>query len=359
MFGDLFNKKDLVRAVSIYLGARIFGASGNQAGAMAGKYYLQKQDQHEANVKAYATSGKYQPSSVAVFEKTRNLTDLIAIGTPVVPTGAYKVFYGYDRSGREIKRRAQEFSLGKNQKVWKIKVKDPKSGKSYWASFNTEGFTDDGTQFSNDETNKNQAYQQKIANLGKDIISENSKGIEDGEEVNYLPGIEPTYGGIELAQWSIDNRVSLVQSGAIVKMAVDMAKQQQAYDKDTKVEYLTDYLNKAFVIAKTDKTGVGEVAFMNKDGKYIRAGLLNNAIDQVRKAAIEKNPDIANMNEVLMQTAIVRNARIEYVRYLEELNDKLDKTGNFYPKDIYYKSSVNNNTTPLYEFMLAGGIKEK
>ena len=359
LFGDLFNKKDLVRAVSIYLGARIFGASGNQAGAMAGKYYLQKQDQHEANVKAYAASGKYQPSSVAVFEKTRNLTDLIAIGTPVVPTGTYKMFYGYDKRGNEISRRAQEFSLGKNQKVWKIKVKDPKSGKSYWASFNTEGFTDDGTKFKVDESGKNSVYQAKYIALAEKIIEEQTIGKnEENEEVNYLPGIKPSSGGAELAKWSMDNRISLVDSAPIVNMALDMAKQAQAYDENKQVRYLTPYLNKAFVIAKTDKTGVGEVAFQNADGDYIDAGLLNTAILNVQAAAIKKNPDIAMMNPILMQTAIVRNARIEYMRYVDTLKTtgKLDKTGNFYANDIYYKRSKAQNTTPLYEFMLEGGI---
>jgi len=359
LFGDLFNKKDLVRAVSIYLGARIFGASGNQAGAMAGKYYLQKQDQHEANVKAYAASGKYQPSSVAVFEKTRNLTDLIAIGTPVVPTGTYKMFYGYDKRGNEISRRAQEFSLGKNQKVWKIKVKDSKSGKSYWASFNTEGFTDDGTKFKVDESGKNSVYQAKYIGLAEKLIKEQTIGKnQDNEEVNYLPGIKPSSGGAELAKWSMDNRISLVDSAPIVNMALDMAKQAQAYDENKQVRYLTPYLNKAFVIAKTDKTGVGEVAFQNADGDYIDAGLLNTAILNVQAAAIKKNPDIAMMNPILMQTAIVRNARIEYMRYVDTLKTtgKLDKTGNFYANDIYYKRSKAQNTTPLYEFMLEGGI---
>ena len=357
LFGDLFNKKDLVRAVSIYLGARIFGASGNQAGAMAGKYYLQKQDQHEANVKAYAASGKYQPSSVAVFEKTRNLTDLIAIGTPVVPTGTYKMFYGYDKRGNEISRRAQEFSLGKNQKVWKIKVKDPKSGKSYWASFNTEGFTDDGTKFKVDESGKNSAYQAKYIALAEKIIKEQTIGKnEENEEVNYLPGIKPSSGGAELAKWSMDNRISLVDAAPIINMALDNAKQVQSYDKNKQVRHLTPYLNKAFVIAKTDKTGVGEVAFQNADGDYIDAGLLNTAILNVQAAAIKKNPDIAMMNPILMQTAIVRNARIEYMRYVDTLKTtgKLDKTGNFYANDIYYKRSKAQNTTPLYEFMLEG-----
>ena len=359
MFGDLFNKKDLIRAVSIYLGARLFGASGNQAGAMAGKYYLQKQDQHEANVKAYATSGKYQPSSVAVFEKTRNLADLIAIGTPVVPTGTYKMFYGYDKRGNEVSRRAQEFSIGKNHKVWKIKVKDPKSGKSYWASFNTEGFTDDGTKFKSDESGKNAGYQAKYIALAEKLIKEQTIGKnEDNEEVNYLPGIKPATGGGELAKWSMDNRISLVDSAPIINMALDMAKQAQAYDKNKQVKYLTPYLNKAFVIAKTDKTGVGEVAFQNADGDYIDAGLLNTAILNVQAAAIKKNPDIAMMNPILMQTAIVRNARIEYMRYVDTLKTtgKLDKTGNFYANDIYYKRSKAQNTTPLYEFMLEGGI---
>ena len=359
LFGDIFNKKDLIKAVSIYLGARLFGASGNQAGAMAGKYYLQKQDQHEANVKAYAASGKYQASSVAVFEKTRNLADLIAIGTPVVPTGTYKMFYGYDKRGNEVSRRAQEFSIGKNHKVWKIKVKDPKSGKSYWASFNTEGFTDDGTKFKEDESGKNSVYQAKYIALAEKLIKEQTIGKnQDNEEVNYLPGIKPSSGGAELAKWSMDNRISLVDAAPIINMALDNAKQVQSYDKNKQVRHLTPYLNKAFVIAKTDKTGVGEVAFQNADGDYIDAGLLNTAILNVQAAAIKKNPDIAMMNPILMQTAIVRNARIEYMRYVDTLKTtgKLDKTGNFYANDIYYKRSKAQNTTPLYEFMLEGGI---
>jgi spore germination cell wall hydrolase CwlJ-like protein len=339
IFGDIFNKKDLVRAITIYLGARIFGASGNQAGAMAGKYYLGKQDAHEATIAAYAKSGKYTPDSVALYGKTRNLADLVAIGKPVTPTGDFKMYYGVTKDGNTIRVNAQKFRLGEGSYVWKRKTKDG------WVSFDVENYTADGSSNPNFDRD---AYEQRFDRLydqAKDLAEGNLTYIDENDkEQKYFENLSEADIAQDLAKWAIDNDVDIGTAGDALKMAINMAK--QAERKTGNTSDLTDFLNQTYIVAETNPSGESAVAFKNLEGEYIPYGLLKDAITNVSTIASKNNPNIANMNPVLRNTAIIKFANREYREYAKAR--AIDGA-----PDIYVDAAKNNKTTPVYEFMRA------
>ena len=312
IFGDIFNKKDLVRAITIYLGARIFGASGNQAGAMAGKYYLGKQDQHEATVAAYMKAGKHKPSSIAKYAKTRNLNDLELIGTSVTPTNTYETFYKRLPGGKELKVMARKYKIGEDGSGWKIQIADPDNpGKRIWVAFDpTQGFTTDGSRFRSggDKYTKEVA---RLQELGAKLVKpELSVVDDDGVEKRIFENFNEQKAGLQWGNWTIDNDIPADTSADMLNMAVQMMKQEKKKDPDKKAGYgsIKPYLDQTYVTVVTEGTGVSGVAFKNAEGDYIPTGDLKIAISNVRQTAIKANPDLANYNSVMMDTMIVANA---------------------------------------------------
>jgi hypothetical protein len=366
LFGDIFNKKDLGKAIAIYLGARIFGASPNQAGAMAGKYYLARQDKHEANVAAYMKAGKHKPSSIAKFAKTRNLNDLELIGTLVSPTNTYETFYKRLRNGKEIKVMARKYKIGEDGSGWKIQIDDPDNpGKRIWVAFDpTQGFTTDGSRFRSggDEYTKEVARLQK---LGATLVKPELSILDDkGVEKRIFENFNEQKAGVQWGAWLIDNNIPADTGTEMLNMAVTMMKQEKKRDPKKKAGYgsIKPYLDKTFVIVKTEGTGVSGVAFKNADGEYIPATDLDRAISNVRATAIKANPEIANYNPVMVDTMIVKNAGINYQAYLDRIlkNKPTDMSDiDFLNENDDFRIRAQNmdpQTTPLYEFMRAGGI---
>jgi hypothetical protein len=347
IFGDLFNKKDLVRAISIYLGARLFGASGNQAGAMAGKYYLGRQDQHEANVAAYAKSGKYEPTSVAAFEKSRNVNDLILIGKPAVPTGKTKTLYGTSGTGKPLRIQVAEHNLGPNHNVWKRKAK-LKDGSIGWVTVDTTQWSADGSRVKGTDE-----YRARYKLL-KDQATELAEGAltykdsdDDNKEKEHIPGLSAADAAHDLATWAIDNDVDIATAGDALKLSINMAKSAaRGKAKGSGAKDLTPFLNQTFIVAETNPSGESAVSFKNLKGEYIPYGLLKDAITNVATSASKNNPDIAAMNPVLRNTAIIKHAGIEYRKYAKA---RAADGGS----DIFVDAAKNNDTTPLYEFMKA------
>ena len=109
---------------------------------------------------------------------------------------------------------------------------------------------------------------------------------------------------------------------------------------------LTPFLNQTFIVAETNPSGESAVSFKNLKGEYIPYGLLKDAITNVATSASKNNPDIAAMNPVLRNTAIIKHAGIEYRKYAKA---RAADGGS----DIFVDAAKNNDTTPLYEFMKA------
>ena len=78
VFGDLFNKKELMRAAVLMVGARLTGATPGQALAIAGQQYLNRIDAQSANdMKLHndlIKNGKYNPCLLYTSPSPRDRT---------------------------------------------------------------------------------------------------------------------------------------------------------------------------------------------------------------------------------------------------------------------------------------------
>ena len=105
VFGDLFNKKELMRAAVLMVGARLTGATPGQALAIAGQQYLNRIDAQAARndklLNDLIKNGTYP-------------TDLIPATAQRIGTGEFKEFYS--PTGQRVN--AQKFKVGEGQYVW-------------------------------------------------------------------------------------------------------------------------------------------------------------------------------------------------------------------------------------------------
>ena len=94
-FGDLFDKKELGRMAIMYAGSRLLGYSHGGSLQFAGKQYVSRIDAknaaHDKVVAKLTTDGKYTPASIAAYKKSKDLSDLMAVGSTYTPTGNSKV----------------------------------------------------------------------------------------------------------------------------------------------------------------------------------------------------------------------------------------------------------------------------
>ena len=93
VFGDIFDKKELVRAAVLYLGGRATGLNGNQALAFAGKNYIARVDANENTYKKIALAGLHTPETVAAYKKSKDPNVLTLKSTPLIDTGVVEVRY--------------------------------------------------------------------------------------------------------------------------------------------------------------------------------------------------------------------------------------------------------------------------
>ena len=90
-FSDLFDGKELARMALMYVGSRALGYSHGGSLNWAAKQYSARLEAKEASTQKYANefakSGKYTPASVAAYQKSGDLSDLVSAGAAYTPTG--------------------------------------------------------------------------------------------------------------------------------------------------------------------------------------------------------------------------------------------------------------------------------
>jgi len=192
------------------------------------------------------------------------------------------------------------------------------------------------------------AYDERLDRLYKRALDLTKASFtykdEDDKEQDYFKKLKPEFAAQDLAKWAIDNDVDLGTASEALQLAINMAKQAERKTGDT--SDLTPFLNQAYIVSETNPSGESAVAFKNLDGEYIPYGDLKKAIVNVSTIASNTNPNIADMNPVLRETAIIKIANGLYRQYATA------RATDGAP-DIYADAAKNNKTTPLYEFMRA------
>lgn len=130
---DLFDKKEVGMMATLYLGSRLLGYSHGGSLNFAAKNYVdrvgQKIDKHTAMVQKLATEGKYTPTSIRKFEKSKDVNDLKAVGETYKRSGDTKnILIG----GKKVRVESVEDSKGNtlyfDSKGTQINLLDPRVG---------------------------------------------------------------------------------------------------------------------------------------------------------------------------------------------------------------------------------------
>ena len=91
IFGDLFDKGELKRMAIMYVGGRMLGGSHSGSLNFAAKQYVKRVDSkvsaHKKYVQELTKDGTYTPKSIALYNKTKNISDLEKKGATYAPTG--------------------------------------------------------------------------------------------------------------------------------------------------------------------------------------------------------------------------------------------------------------------------------
>ena len=238
VFGDLFNKKELMRAAVLMVGARLTGATPGQALAIAGQQYLNRIDaQAASNDKLHndlIKNGKYAPQSIKAFMDSGDPTDLIPATAQRIGTGEFKEFFS--PTGQRVN--AQKFKVGEGQYVWV-----GENGQQINSKYNSDPARVPGTpEFKEEVFKDGKTYTDMLKGLRASAAVKTDKY----GNVEYATGLEPTVAGNQIARWAHDNHVDARLMGDLIQNAHAAAA---ADSQGKKITNLTPYLNDLYVQA--------------------------------------------------------------------------------------------------------------
>ena len=312
-FGDLFDKKELVRMAIVFAGAMATGASPGRALAIAGQGYLQRIDAKEAThskrVHEYIKGGKHTAASIAAFKESGDPSALMPIGVAPEFSGNFKEMYD-KKTGRPIT--VQEAKVGKTT------ILVDGNGKQV----NGYNYTDDASR-SPGHADNTKRIQEEGANYGDTFKELQDFEIEANKDSDYpgrSTGLAPKTTGINIAKWAISNGVPPEGMGQIITNAYEAAKRD-----GKKATSIIPYLNEQYI-----QTNIGDPTnFKMADGKAVEAQKTNQWLTSIGNVARSVNPDkFGNAsNTELSQFVLGSDASKKWTDFDEETKNTWAKQG--------------------------------
>ena len=262
---DLFDKKEIGRMAALYLGSRAMGYSHGGSLNYALKGYAQRVDakntQHAKDVQSMLKEGKYSKESIANYEKSRDIDDLIPAGNTYTPTGDMPEFVLYK---------------GRKMKVQKVKGTD---GGYYYQNGAGQIVPMLSSNVSAYEpkldpnTPEGKAYRHESRANATSYFREQAKLYNTDDDGNYIVGIDPMTAGNHFVEWakSVGLDPQSDEAMAIMGNAFRTAVEEgKAADYD--ITDLEPYLNAQFI---REVTGSQELFRTNPDEKDKRPTYVN------------------------------------------------------------------------------------
>ena len=229
-FGDLFDKKELIRMAIVFAGAMATGASPGRALAISGQMYLGRLDAKHTGAQKLAAGGKYTPASIEAFKKSGDIGSLVPTGSPMEETGETKEFFG--KGGKKIGR--------------KVKVGD----NTFWVDQNGKNI--DPYEFSEDPSRVegNPKYDARVKAVTGDL-KDSLKGLhetfdkpegQDFAKTDIIPAVQAG----KIADWAIKNDVDPSKMAGLVESAYHDAINDKRAD-GSRVRDLTPYLEQLVI----------------------------------------------------------------------------------------------------------------
>lgn len=337
VFGDIFDKKELIRAAVMYLGGRATGLNGNQALAFAGKNYIARTDAKTGTYQKVALEGKHTKKSLAIFKKSMDFGDLIAKGLPAVPTGAQPMTM-YDRkTGREITLTQKKVGDG-----------------NYWfdgdRQVDVRTLTNDG-RFA-PKTPANATYKKTIRGNVQSLVTSldglnPSKNPDAKAGVSEL-GIAKETIGREAVTFAIENGMELEQMEELVEKAYKEALVDARSGK--KPSRLSDYFSRAWVESNTTDAQNFFLPGETKDGKPIPVPVANvtTFLQTIKSAAAASGKEeLANMSDTQVSSWLMST---NSYKAWQTMDPDL--------KEEYIKTGAVSSQSGMMEYILSGMVAQ-
>ena len=300
IFGDLFDSDELKRMAIMYVGGRVLGGSHSGSLNFATKQYVKRVDSkvsaHKEYVKELTKGGTYTPKSIALYNKTKNISDLEKKGATYAPTGGAPIT-------KMIPQFNKEGQVTSYKKATLVPVKNSITGGTHYQS--ASGTVMHPAQIASlndyreelDETKE--AYKQRRSRILSDMegyFSEirdkpgNFKG--EGKDKEYIVGVGPKEAALAYYDWAKKQGVDpdstagrKVMTQAYETMVAEAAGKDIKYTPNDFTRFLEDQQLR-------ETTGAPELFIINEDAvmnkkatpKYVQAdkmSLLYQNLDTV------------------------------------------------------------------------------
>jgi len=235
-FGDIFDKKELVRMGVLYAGALATGASSGQALAIAGQSYMNRIDAKENTFNGLVKSAKYTPQSLSEYKKTGDPSVLSPVdgAAGVKLSNDYTTLYN-KRSGQPTK--LQEVELANGNKAY----------------MDEQGRIRSGFEFGDDPSvvRGTKEYRARVKNATTNIgnqLDEMRKTFDifDKESGSAKTDILPSTNASKISEWAIENGVNPEELGGLVESAYHDALNDNRQD-GSRARDLVPYLNQLVI----------------------------------------------------------------------------------------------------------------
>lgn len=345
IFGDLFDSDELKRMAIMYVGSRMLGGSHSGSLNFAAKQYVKRVDskasEHKKYVKQLTKDGVYTAKSIALYNKTKNISDLEKKGASYAPTG-----------GTPITKMVPQFNKDGSVKSYKkatlVPVKNSITGGTHYQS--TSGAVLHPAQVASlndyreelDDTKE--AYKQRRSRILGDMegyFSEirdkpgNFKG--EGNDKEYIVGVGPKEAALAYYDWAKKQGVDpdstagrKVMAQAYSTMVAEAAGKDIKYTPNDFTRYLEDQQLR-------ETTGAPELFIINEDAvmnkkatpKYVQAdkmSLLYQNLDTVISSIPNSSTDRGDIIGIAIQKWNKLDSSEEGRTLRKKYNDSAEKS---------------------------------
>ena len=342
-FGDLFDTKELGRMAVLYLGSRAMGASHNGSLAWAGKYYLKRIENNEANhtarVKAAITSKLYTPASIELYKKSRKESDL----KPIISGSTFQILGNQkELFNQKLNKRDQAIEVkmtGANGLEQKFYTFNPynknKPGYMQPASMDW-GADDSGVQGTPGYASLLASNVKLAEDVYKDAIEADKKLFAEAGSQNRL-GTGATTFANQTAEWAMNLDYDAARLGDASRLAYAAMIKDMDANPTKRPTDIRPYLNAALI---RQSSNIGGNLFEPLDGKT------------------PNTERIINLNKQFMSTGKNPVKDWESLRGRDDLSDKYKNAADLFNEDLknnpdYINTTVTNNVKPGESLFMA------
>lgn len=345
ILGDLFDKGELKRMAIMYVGGRMLGGSHNGSLNFAAKQYVKRVDskasEHKKYVKELTKDGSYTPKSIALYNKTKNISDLEKKGATYAPTGGAPIT-------KMVPQFNKEGQVTGYKKATLVPVKNSITGGTHYQS--RSGAVMHPAQVSSlndyrEELDANtEAYKQRRSRILGDMegyFSEirdkpgNFKG--EGNDKEYIVGVGPKEAALAYYDWAKRQGVDpdstagrKVMTQAYETMVAEAAGKDIKYTPNDFTRYLEDQQLR-------ETTGAPELFIINEDAvmnkkatpKYVQAdkmSLLYQNLDTVISGIPNSSTDRGDIIGIAIQKWNKLDSSEEGRTLRKKYNDSAEKS---------------------------------